>query len=763
MVVGAGLAGLVTAFELEQRGHEAIVLEADPGHIGVRVRTARFEEGYYGEFGAMRIPTRHNLTRLYIQKFGLPLRPFVNYNPRGYYHVRGQRFRLEDEPRLNRLYELSNFEKDKSPFDLWDATVLRALRSLSDDERADLRSASFRTDGARALDRVSLEDLLRRSGLSDEGIEFLTVAWSSETSLQTAASVVIREENEETWSLDFDEVVGGLDRLPRAFAGALKSPVRNGARVTRIEQDPFRPKVAAWYTTPRGENLRVEGDVLICTVPLGVMSRIEFAPGLSGPKLRAVRQMTYDSATKVLMLARQRFWETGDGIHGGGSVTDLPIALTYYPSDNMAKNPAVSSGPGVLLASYSWAQTARRLAALPPAERHQLVLEQLAKVHPQLQNPAPYVERMASWSWDNHPFSAGAFCWFSPLQHEHQYRHLLAPEGRVYFAGEHASLTPTWQQGALESGLRAVSQILAANLWTPAVLSCPAMDRRQFTAALAASSTGFAARGRVRFGCQTRSYYNPVKDRARLLRALDDIAAAGYEGFETNQLCLAEDFESPAAMKEELAKRKLALFGLHLGAKLSDAPGREKARADAARVAKGIRALGGSHLVMSPAAVRNVSGAELQSAYHSKAAELTELSKICADQGVKLAVHNHLEETMRGWAEFRVLAEKTRPGQTWFVVDVGPSGLTGQDPCSFLSEYHARIAGIHVRDYKGEKQVRLGAGTVNLRGVAEALDKRQWKGWALVELEAGAILGLTVEQASRQALRYLREEVKLGA
>jgi monoamine oxidase len=72
------------------------------------------------------------------------------------------------------------------------------------------------------------------------------------------------------------------------------------------------------------------------------------------------------------------------------------------------------------------------------------------------------IRHTASWSWDNHPYSSGAFAWFNAGQHSALYRDLIAPEGRIHFAGEHASLTHTWMQGALESGLRATREMLEA-------------------------------------------------------------------------------------------------------------------------------------------------------------------------------------------------------------------------------------------------------------------------------------------------------------
>src|SRR5688572_2607477 len=59
VIVGAGIAGLCAAYELEQRGHEVVLLEGSDSHVGGRARTHHFGDGSYGEFGAMRIPAGH--------------------------------------------------------------------------------------------------------------------------------------------------------------------------------------------------------------------------------------------------------------------------------------------------------------------------------------------------------------------------------------------------------------------------------------------------------------------------------------------------------------------------------------------------------------------------------------------------------------------------------------------------------------------------------------------------------------------------------
>src|SRR6266581_2153443 len=123
IIVGAGLAGLCAAYELERRGHRVTILEADARHVGGRTRTMRFADGLYGEFGAMRIPTRHDVTRHYARELGLTLRKFILSNPQAYYFLRGERQRIADVAKLNRLYALRETERNKTPDDLWSDSV----------------------------------------------------------------------------------------------------------------------------------------------------------------------------------------------------------------------------------------------------------------------------------------------------------------------------------------------------------------------------------------------------------------------------------------------------------------------------------------------------------------------------------------------------------------------------------------------------------------------------------------------------------------
>src|SRR2546429_2277515 len=243
------------------------------------------------------------------------------------------------------------------------------MEATRKDAGADLLRPEPRTEPVRQLDRLSLRQLLEAETLSAEAIELLAVGAGVDTLLDAAATEHLREEHVAVWTQGFDEIVGGSDRLPVALATKLRSKPRMGAQVIRLEQDPLKRKAAAVYREA-GRLRRVEGDFLLCTLPFPVVARIEVAPELSGEKRRAIRELGYDSATKILAVTGRRFWEQDDHIYGGGTHTDLPTGTTWYPGDNpTARHPRVSAAPAAFLASYTRGQPARRGAATAPAAR----------------------------------------------------------------------------------------------------------------------------------------------------------------------------------------------------------------------------------------------------------------------------------------------------------------------------------------------------------------------------------------------------------
>ena len=88
VVIGAGMAGLSTAFELTALGHDVTVLEART-RPGGRVFTLResFADGLYADAGAMQVYDSHTRAQKYIKQFELELDPIRATAPGSLMHL----------------------------------------------------------------------------------------------------------------------------------------------------------------------------------------------------------------------------------------------------------------------------------------------------------------------------------------------------------------------------------------------------------------------------------------------------------------------------------------------------------------------------------------------------------------------------------------------------------------------------------------------------------------------------------------------------
>jgi monoamine oxidase len=248
---------------------------------------------------------------------------------------------------------------------------------------------------------------------------------------------------------DMQEIAGGMDLLPRAFYEHLKPYVRFGAEVTSIDQSP--DDVTVHFKGPAGRE-SIKGDYAICAIPFSVLRDIEIlGTGFSREKQKAIRELNYNASAKILFQTRHRFWECEDDIVGGTTVTDLPIRRICYPSFSDPNDER-----GTLLASYTWGQDALRWGAMGAEDMIEQALEDVAQIHPSITKE---FEVGAVQDWYGDPWARGAFALFEPEQQTRLQQHIVAPEGRIHFAGEHTSLYHAWIQGALESGIRAAKEI----------------------------------------------------------------------------------------------------------------------------------------------------------------------------------------------------------------------------------------------------------------------------------------------------------------
>jgi monoamine oxidase len=437
------MAGLVAASELKRAGHKVVVLEAQQ-RVGGRVRTLResFTDGLYAEVGAMRIPRTHKLTLAYIDKFGLKTNDFTMGNPQTFYYIGGKKLRAAEANRDPDLlgFDVGEHERGKTAGQLWAEAIKPLVAQLEKD------GDDAWDEVVQRYDEYSTREFLEANGWSEGAIEMFGLLENQEALMNSSFLEVFREDYGKFYT-DMVEIEGGMDHLPRAFLPSLVGDIRFGAKMVAMDQSP--DNVTIHYQTATGR-FQESGDYAIITAPFPVLRHIEALKPFKRTKQRAIRELHYDASAKILFQCRRRFWEEDEGIFGGGTITDLPVRNIYYPDHGR------ETGRGVMLASYTWSEDAQRWGSLSHPDRIEQALEDIAQIHPQVLQE---FEVGASHMWHDDEFAGGAFALFDPGQQTQLYEEIIAPEGRIYFAGEHTSLHHAWIQGAIESGLRAAKDI----------------------------------------------------------------------------------------------------------------------------------------------------------------------------------------------------------------------------------------------------------------------------------------------------------------
>jgi monoamine oxidase len=454
----------------------------------------------------MRIPADHFLLRKYIEDFGMnnDLFDFEMENKFIYLsgYDGGRTFTYDEfdnmlvamDKTLMKLFPgLKDNEKGKTCDDLFATAVqpvVDAFWKAYDALQTDEKETSYPDPGkikraygaiTKLYDQYSLRSyLIEVAGWSQDALNLYDLG---------NAHVVFENGFIESWKDAFlssnsgggkagmQQLQGGMDTVPKAFVDpargkdSLIDNITFGARVTHIgfasEPGIGQSRVAITYQNNSQKNITVESDYLILAIPYTSQRTISKSVAFAPYQEMAIREVRYVEVTKILLQYKTRWWETiftknNQGLDGG-MVCDLPIRYTMFPK-TAGNRQAIDSNRGVVMAAYTFEQDATILGSQSPSGRIEMAAANLDTVFPTALS-LNELEVGVSQVFPADEMSGGsAFCYFGPTQ-KSVFLDIMCQSDwneRAFFAGEQASYTHGWIQGAFEAGLRCVQQVYAA-------------------------------------------------------------------------------------------------------------------------------------------------------------------------------------------------------------------------------------------------------------------------------------------------------------
>jgi len=250
-------------------------------------------------------------------------------------------------------------------------------------------------------------------------------------------------------------------------------------------------------------------------------------------------------------------------------------------------------------------------------------------------------------------------------------------------------------------------------------------------------------------------------------RAIEDIAALGFPGIQLRANVMKE-FSSPAELRDLLEKHQLKMVALSSGGvRIEPAIEKDEIARHTAN-AKFVHDVGGLYLQVTDERPKDRA---ITSADYTRLGKLiTEIGKRAADLGISLGYHNHMGTLGERPEEVDQILQAADPRYAKLELDVAHYFQGGGDPAKAIEKYHDRLLFLHIKDVEpisdapaGKRPFRfveLGRGSVDLPAVFAALRQVNFRGWAIVELDAVPDKSRTPKDSASISKKYLEE--KLG-
>ncbi|MDW8052458.1 MAG: flavin monoamine oxidase family protein [Armatimonadota bacterium] len=440
IVVGAGMAGLIAAYRLQQAGKAVLVLEARD-RVGGRLLRHRIAEGYWIDLGGQWLGPMQDRAYALAKQLGLRLFPtHTEGESLLYFDGRARRY-AGSVPKAG-LLTLLEFSG--------------AMAKLDKMAQQVPLEAPWRAPKAGEWDSMTFASWIERSLHTRIG------RWG----LQLFAEAVFAAEPCEfslLHALFYIHSAGGVERLTSTRGGAQQDRFEEGAQSLALHLAEMlgecvllnRPVRTICQQADRVQVSTQSGETylarrVIVAVPPTLAGRIEYEPPLPAARDQLTQRLPHGAVIKCFAVYDRPFWRE-QGLSGFVTSDLEPARLVF---DNSPANGAC----GILLAFVEGA-SARRMSALSPEARRDAVLHCLTRYFGErAAKPELYVDH----DWNAEVWSRGCYGAHFPPGAWTQLGHALRqPVGRIHWAGtETATRWMGYIEGALESGERAAQEVL---------------------------------------------------------------------------------------------------------------------------------------------------------------------------------------------------------------------------------------------------------------------------------------------------------------
>lgn len=440
IIIGAGMAGLTAAYELHKAGWSVTVLEARD-RVGGRVHTVRsFSNGLIAEGGGEYIDEHHTRMKALAAEFDLKLGRVGSWQGQSgdWAALAGKAGSITDET----VWGVALDDEYKK---LWRA--LSALGAHAPDPALPIAAPNAneldKQNAQEWIDKQDAHPLAKLLFANHIRAEFTCEPQNfSLLDLARNASLFYRNVDEE-WKPTY-RILGGNDQLPQALAKQLPD-VRLKSEVLSVHV--LDDEVTVTYKQADAFHT-LRASYAILATPLTTGRLIDFGETLPRSHRAMLNGLSYGSVTKVMIEYRKRFWH--DYGWNGRLNTDLPIVYSWDATSHL-------EGERGILTAYTGGAPAAELSRLSDDERIRTAVDVIERLFPA---SSDLIETTRTIAWVNEPFTRGSYLAYAPGEVTTHWQALFSPAGRLYFAGEHATIIQGFMEGAVESGQRTAREIL---------------------------------------------------------------------------------------------------------------------------------------------------------------------------------------------------------------------------------------------------------------------------------------------------------------